>query len=181
MSEEILYENLALHFQKRAAVRATSDVVRHTDSPFIAYLEALATYAQFAEPILLYLGQHAADHLIEKATDGVIDKALEAARGFRQKVLDRLKREAVSPTQNQDLKEFDTVSSEADTFSEPFIRQASTLKEQQLEEILEIGQKAARQFVRDRLGFDDDGADHVTVSILIDIRKVIKRERDANT
>jgi hypothetical protein len=181
MTQESLYLDMTKHFERLAPLRATGDTDRHTDSAFASFLEALTTYAHFAAPMLLYIGTRAGDHLIDRVTDGVVDKAIAAARRFGQSFLERLRKEVARPTTNFDPKEFETVASQADEFGVVLTRRASALQDGELKNSIADGQAAARSFLISQLGFSNDEAERVTQSIAVDIRKAIERTRTKDT
>jgi hypothetical protein len=178
MTQETLYLDLTKHFERRAAVRATDDVDRHADSAFASYLEALITYAQFAVPVLIYMGTHVADHIIDRVTDGAVDKATDTARAFGKKYIERFYKEVRQPTLNFDPMEFENIASQADEFGVVLIRRASVLQDDDLEEGMATGQAAVREFLKSQLNFSDEEAKRVTGLMVVDIRKAIQRSRD---
>jgi hypothetical protein len=178
MTQETLYLDLAKHFERRAPVRATDDIDRHADSAFASYLEALITYAQFAVPVLVYMGTHVADHIIDRVTDGAVDKDTDAARAFGKKFIERFYKEVRQPTLNFDPKEFENIASQADEFGVVLIRRASVLKDDDLDKGIATGQAAAHEFLKSQLNFSDDEARHVTGLMVVDIHKAIERTRD---
>jgi hypothetical protein len=170
LTQKALFEALTVHFQERAAFRSLDDRHRHTDGGIASYLEALIAFAAFVPPALSYIAAHVGKHLIDRATDALIEKAKKSASEFMSTGLKRL---SGKPTVNFNPKEFDEIASKADEFSDLFIHQSQLLERKALEEALEIGRLSAQKLMSEQLKLDNEEAHRVAISMVIDIRKAV--------
>ncbi len=175
MTQKTLYERMSVHFHDRAQLRSLDDQHRHTDGGIASYLEALVTYAQFVLPVLPYIAKHVGEHLADRATDAVIDKAVGSATEFVERGLKRLSKK---PSASFDFREFDETASRADKFSDLFIQQSRLLDESGLEEALEVGRKSAQKLLSEQFKIVGEDAHRVTISMVIDIRREIRPAGD---